>query len=97
MDAPLPGVLDRLGVNLLYIDEGLWQKLHANPVHYLFLTFPEFAGWKILAYQNSESGKWMLMYRHPNAPRTDLVWCASTSRAPEQDVDWLRVVPQIEF
>ena len=62
-DRPLPPSLDRLGVNLVYIDEALWGRLWANPVHRPFLTSPESAGWRLLRSQNVEGGKWMLMQK----------------------------------
>ncbi len=60
-DRPLPLFLDQQGVNLFYIDEPLWQTLSANPAHRAFLTSPESAGWIILAGQDTEAGRWMLL------------------------------------
>ncbi len=62
-DRPLPSFLDQLGVNLIYVDETLWQKLSANPVHRPFLASPESAGWKVLGFQDTETGKWMLLQK----------------------------------
>jgi hypothetical protein len=62
-DRPLPPFLDRQGVNLLYVDESLWRKLSANPTHRAFLTSPESVGWKILAAQETDAGRWMLLQK----------------------------------
>ena len=62
-DRPLPPFLDQRGVNLFYIDESLWQKLSTNPAHRAFLAAPESAGWKILAGQETEAGRWMLVQK----------------------------------
>ena len=62
-DRPLPLFLDQRGVNLFYVDESLWQKLSANPAHRAFLASPESAGWKILAGQETEAGRWMLLQK----------------------------------
>ena len=60
---PLPPFLDQHGVNLFYVDESLWQKLSANPIHRAFLTWPEPAGWKVLAGHDTEAGRWMLLQK----------------------------------
>ena len=62
-DRPLPSFLDQHGVNLFYVDESLWKKLSANLAHRAFLTSPESAGWKILASQDTEAGRWMLLQK----------------------------------
>ena len=62
-DRPLPPLLDQRGVNLFYVDEGLWRKLSANPTHRAFLTSPESAGWKILADEDTGAGRWMLLQK----------------------------------
>jgi hypothetical protein len=62
-ERPLPSFLDQHGVNLFYVDESLWQKLSANPTQRAFLTAPESAGWKILAGQDTEAGRWMLLQK----------------------------------
>jgi hypothetical protein len=60
-DAPLPSVLDGLGVNLFYVDETLWRRLEASPTHRLFLDAPERSGWMVLGYQRIDAGRWMLL------------------------------------
>lgn len=67
-DRSLPLFLDQLGVNLLYVDEQLWKKLDANPVHRQFLAAPESAGWKIVTHQSTENGEWMLLQRNSRVP-----------------------------
>ena len=62
-DRPLPAFLDRLGVNLFYVDENLGRTLWANPVHRPFLTSPESAGWRALASRTTASGTWMLLQK----------------------------------
>jgi hypothetical protein len=67
-DRPLPLFLDQRGITLFYVDEGLWQKLSANPTHRAFLTAPESAGWKILAGQPAGAGRWMLLRKETAEP-----------------------------
>jgi hypothetical protein len=62
-DAPLPSVLDGLGVNLFYIDETLWRRLEASPAHRPFLEAPERSGWTVLGYQRIDGGRWMLLQK----------------------------------
>jgi len=60
-DRPLPSFLDQQGVNLFYIDETLWRRLSANPMHRSFLSSPESARWTILASRDTATGTWMLL------------------------------------
>jgi hypothetical protein len=62
-DRPLPSVLDERGINLVYIDEALWRRLEASPVHRPFLTSPESFGWTILAARDTPAGSWRLLGR----------------------------------
>jgi hypothetical protein len=64
-DQPLSLALDHEGINLFYIDEPLWRRLYANPVHRPFLTSPGSVGWTVLTHQHTEDGEWMLLQRRP--------------------------------
>jgi hypothetical protein len=64
-DQPLSLALDHEGINLFYIDEPLWRRLHANPAHRPFLTSPGSVGWTVLTHQHTEHGEWMLLQRRP--------------------------------
>jgi len=58
------------GVNLFYVDDALWKKLSANPIHRSLLISPESEGWRILAHQNADGGTWMLLQKvRPAAER----------------------------
>ncbi len=60
---PFASFLDQQGINLLYVDEGLWKRLSANPVDRSFLLSPDSAGWTTLAFEETPTGPWMLLQK----------------------------------
>jgi hypothetical protein len=69
LDRPLPSLLEREGITVFYIDEALWHRLWANPVHRQFLASPESAGWTTVARERTEHAGWALLKRVPRSRR----------------------------
>ncbi len=63
---PINEYFDKIGVNLIYIDNNLWTTLDNQRINQKFIRTPESVGWKIIAYQNMYSNKWMLLQRINN-------------------------------
>ena len=61
---PINQYLDRIGVNLIYVDSNLWTILENQKINRKFVTMPESVGWQIIARQDTVSGKWMLLRRN---------------------------------
>ena len=63
VDIPLYKLLDKMGVNMIYVDHNLWALLDKQKMNKAFVRMPESVGWKIIGYQNSGSNKWMLLQK----------------------------------
>lgn len=60
---PVNEYLDHVGINLIYLDSNLWTILDNQKINRKFIRTPESVGWKIIAYQNINSNKWMLLQK----------------------------------
>jgi hypothetical protein len=60
---PFISFLEQHGINLVYIDEPLWNGLSANPTDRSFLSSPEAAGWKVLTSRETSAGHWALLQK----------------------------------
>jgi hypothetical protein len=60
---PINEYLDRIGINLIYVDNNLWTSLDNQKINQNFVRMPESVGWKILAFQNAGSNRWMLLQK----------------------------------
>jgi hypothetical protein len=61
---PFVSFLEQHGINLVYIDEPLWNRLSVNPTDRSFLSSPESAGWKVLVSRETGAGHWMLLQKN---------------------------------
>ncbi len=60
-DTPLEAFLDRRGVTVFYLDEGLLADLEREPLAQRFLVAPESVGWEVIGSQNDADSRWMLL------------------------------------
>lgn len=60
---PINEYLDKIGINLIYVDHNLWTTLDNQRINQKFVRMPESAGWKIIAGQNTGLSRWMLLQK----------------------------------
>jgi hypothetical protein len=61
---PVEAFLERFGVNLFYLDEGVSAKLRSNLLHRTFLDSLGANGWRTLASEWAGADEWLLIGRH---------------------------------
>jgi hypothetical protein len=62
-EMPFADFLERRGINLLFVDEGLVEMLRGDDTAQAFLRSPELAGWKVIGRQEHGRNRWTLLQR----------------------------------
>jgi hypothetical protein len=60
---PINEYLDRVGINLIYVDNNLWTILDNQKMNQKFVRMPQSLGWKIIGYQDVGSSRWMMLQK----------------------------------
>jgi len=63
---PLEDFLNRRGVTLFYVNEGLLRERQVDPIQNSFLLDPVSRGWRVIASVDQEDIKWMLLEKSPS-------------------------------